>query len=140
MNQIVYDMAYAYIVYFSIFNYNISIVIFAELQYHSKIMSHSLETFSSLLAQVPLELAIYQVESISFWLKCSTLGYVCKLSRTGYFRWKLLVTTCCYIVNIYQRLDLCFLSAVQTSCLPLFQSCSRSCYLLLHHVRTQGII
>ena len=36
------------------------------IQYSPEVTSHSLETFSLLLTRVPLELAIYQVESISF--------------------------------------------------------------------------
>ena len=34
--------------------------------YHSEVTSHLLETFSSLLTRVPLELVIYQIVSISF--------------------------------------------------------------------------
>ena len=94
-----------------------------NVRYRPEVTSHSLETFSLLLARVPLELAIYQVESLSFWLKSgSTLSDVCEPSKAGYFHWKLLVTTRCYIVNTYQHLDSCFSSAAQTSCLPLFQS------------------
>ena len=36
------------------------------IRYRPEVTSHSLETFSWLLARVPLELAIYQVESIGF--------------------------------------------------------------------------
>ena len=37
-----------------------------HVRYRPEVTSHSLETFSLLLARVPLGLAIYQVESISF--------------------------------------------------------------------------
>ena len=37
-----------------------------KLRYSPEVTLHSLETFSLLLARVPLKLAIYQVESISF--------------------------------------------------------------------------
>ena len=69
--------------------------------YSPEVTLHLLETFFLLLAQVSLNLAIYQVESISFWLKnCSTLSDVGKLSKVGYFHWKLLVTMRCYIVHL----------------------------------------
>ena len=35
-------------------------------RYSPEVTSHSLKTFSSLPARVPLELAIYQVKSVSF--------------------------------------------------------------------------